>query len=80
MDGFKAGEYREEDKSIPIVMLSSQSNEQTNASLETLNVYSQSSGKSVPLLQVASIVPQWQYSKIKRANIDRTINISSEMC
>jgi len=79
LDGFKAGEYREGDKSIPIVMLGSQSNEQTNASLETLNVYSQSSGKSVPLLQVASIVPQWQYSKIKRANLDRTINISSEL-
>jgi len=79
LDGFQAGEYREEDKSIPIMMLSSQSNEQTNASLETLNVYSQSSGKSVPLLQVASIVPQWQYSKIKRSNLDRTINISSEL-
>lgn len=79
LDGFKAGEYREEDKSIPIMMLSSQSNEQTNATLETLNVYSQSSGMSVPLLQVASIVPQWQYSKIKRANIDRTVNISSEL-
>ena len=79
LDGFKAGEYRENDKSIPIVMLSGQSKQQSLASLETLNIYSQNSGKSVPLLQVASIIPQWQYSKIKRLDLSRTINVSSEL-
>jgi multidrug efflux pump subunit AcrB len=44
-----------------------------------MNIYAQSSGRSVPLLQVASIVPDWQYSKIKRLNINRTIVISSEL-
>ena len=53
--------------------------QQTLESLETLNIYSQNTGKSVPLLQVASIVPQWQYSKIRRLDLNRTINISSEL-
>lgn len=79
LDGFQAGEYREGDKSIPIVMKSNQNKQQSLASLETLNIYSQNSGKSVPLLQVASIVPQWQYSKIKRLNLTRTINVKSEL-
>jgi multidrug efflux pump subunit AcrB len=79
LDGFKTGEYREDDKSIPILMRSNESQQQTLASIETLNIYSQSSGKSVPLLQVASIEPQWQYAKIKRLDIDRTINVSSEL-
>lgn len=79
LDGFRAGEYREEDKSIPIVMLSATSKEQSLASLETLNIYGQNSGKSVPLLQVAKIIPQWQYSKIKRLNLTRTINVQSEL-
>ena len=79
LDGFKTGEYRENDKSIPILMRSNESQQQTLASIETLNIYAQSSGKSVPLLQVASIEPQWQYAKIKRLNIDRTINVSSEL-
>ncbi|KQC28647.1 efflux RND transporter permease subunit [Flagellimonas eckloniae] len=79
LDGFTTGEYREEDKSIPIVMLSDQNKQQSLASLETLNIYAQSSGKSVPLLQVASIIPQWQYTRIKRLNLTRTINISSEL-
>ncbi len=79
LDGFSTGEYRENDKSIPIVMLSDQSKQQSLASLETLNIYAQSSGKSVPLLQVASIIPQWQYTRVKRLNLTRTINISSEL-
>jgi multidrug efflux pump subunit AcrB len=79
LDGFKTGEYREEDKSIPILMRSDESQQQTLGSIETLNIYAQNSGKSVPLLQIASIVPQWQYSKIRRLDIDRTIVVSSEL-
>ena len=79
LDGFTTGEYREDDKSIPIVMRSDVSQQQSLESLETLNIFSQNSGKSVPLLQVAKIVPQWQYSKIRRLDIKRTINVSSEL-
>lgn len=79
LDGFQTGEYREDDKSIPIKMRSDASQQQSLESLETLNIYAQGSGKSVPLLQVASIVPQWQYSKIRRLDLYRTINVSSEL-
>ena len=79
LDGFTTGEYREDDKSIPIVMRSDKSQQQTLESIETLNIFSQSSGKNVPFLQVASIKPVWQYAKIMRLNINRTITISSEL-
>ncbi len=79
LDGFKTGEYREDNKTIPIMMRSDNNQQQNLASLETLNVYAQSSGRSVPLLQVAEIIPQWQYSKIKRLNLERTINVTSEL-
>jgi multidrug efflux pump subunit AcrB len=79
LDGFQTGEYREDDKSIPILMRSDASQQQSLESLETLNIYSQGTGKSVPLLQVASIIPQWQYAKILRFNLDRTIKVSSEL-
>ena len=79
LDGFTTGEYREDDKSIPIVMRSDKSQQQTLESIETLNIFSQSSGKNVPLLQVASIKPVWQYAKILRLDINRTITISSEL-
>ncbi|WP_299556404.1 efflux RND transporter permease subunit [Seonamhaeicola sp.] len=79
LDGFQTGEYRENDKSIPILMRGDHNQQQSLASLETLNVYSQNTGKSIPLLQVASIVPQWQYAKIKRLDLRRTINVTSEL-
>lgn len=79
LDGFNTGEYREDNKSIPILMRSDAGQQQTLGSLETLNVFAQASGRSVPLLQVASIVPQWQYSKIKRLDLKRTINVSSKL-
>ncbi|CAM1364735.1 efflux RND transporter permease subunit [Tenacibaculum xiamenense] len=79
LDGFNTGEYREDNKSIPILLRSNNSQQQTLASLETLHVFAQGSGKSIPLLQVADIVPQWQFSKIKRLNLRRTVNISSKL-
>lgn len=79
LDGFQTGEYREGDKSIPVIMRSDNGQQQSFESLETLSVYAQNSGKSVPLIQVATIIPQWQYSKIKRLDLARTINISSEL-
>lgn len=79
LDGFQAGEYREDDKSIPVIMRSDEGQQQSLESLETLNVYSQLTGRSVPLLQVANIVPEWQYSKIVRLDIRRTVNISSQL-
>lgn len=79
LDGFKTGEFREDDKSIPIIMRGSSNQQQSLGSLETLNIFAQNSGKSVPLLQVAAVIPQWQYSKIKRLNLYRTINVSSKL-
>lgn len=79
LNGVQTGEYREGDKSIPILMRNDKDQQQTLASLETLNVFSQASGRSVPLLQVASIVPQWQYSKIRRVDLNRTVNVTSEL-
>ena len=79
LDGFKTGEYREDDQNIPILLRGFDSQEQTYESIETMNVFSQNSGRSVPLSQVASIIPQWQYAKIKRLNLIRSINVSSEL-
>lgn len=79
LDGFQTGEYRENNKSIPILLRNNASQQQSLSSLETLNIYSQSTGKSVPLLQVASITPEWQYGKVKRFNLTRTVSISCEL-
>ncbi len=79
LDGFQTGEYREGDKSIPVIMRGDAGQQQSLEMLETLNVYAQNTGRSIPLLQVATIIPDWQYSKIRRLDLVRTINVSSEL-
>ncbi len=79
LDGFQTGEYREDDKNIPILLRGFDSQQQSYESIETMNIFSQQSGKSVPLSQVANIVPQWQYAKIKRLDLIRSIKVSSEL-
>ncbi|WKK65907.1 efflux RND transporter permease subunit [Lutimonas zeaxanthinifaciens] len=78
-DGFIAGEFREDDKSIPIVLRGAEDGQQSLSSLTTLNVYAQNSGNSVPLSQVATLVPEWQNNKIKRLDLNRTITVTSEL-
>ncbi|MGZ2371963.1 efflux RND transporter permease subunit [Ancylomarina sp. YFZ004] len=79
LDGFQTGEYREDDKNIPILLRGFDSQQQSYESIETMNVFSQQSGRSVPLSQVANIIPQWQYAKIKRLDLIRSVNVSSEL-
>ncbi len=79
LDGFQTGEYRENNKSIPILMRGENSQEQSLNSLETLNVFAQATGQSVPLLQVASIKPDWQYSTIRRYNLNKAVYVSSQL-
>lgn len=77
LSGFVTGYFREDDKSIPIMMRSYDSDQQTFETLETLNIYSQSSGKTVPLIQVANIEPVFQFAKILRYDLFKTVTIQS---
>ncbi len=79
LDGFETGEYREGSKNIPIILRGERSIQQGLSTLESLSVFVQQTGRNVPLSQVANIVPLWQYSKIKRANLSRTIIVSSQL-
>ena len=77
LNGSTIGAFREGDNSIPIIMRDIKSDEQTVQTLENLNIYAQSSGKNVPLSQVAKITTEWQYAKINRHDLYRTINVQA---
>lgn len=78
LDGFNAGSFRSEDEAIPIMMGDERGSEMDVSQLNGLNVFSQNSGRNVPLIQVADIVPDWQYAKILRRNIERTLSVSCD--
>lgn len=88
LTGLATTDYREDDKLIPIIMRSKAELEcsaDTNScrrlldlrQLAGLRVYSQTTGQSVPLGQVATPQLVWQSGEIFRRNRLRTVTISA---
>ena len=78
LTGFNTGAFREGDQSVPIVLRHESSQNVDVRHLESINIYAQGSGKNVPLGQVAQIVPQWQFAKIKRRDLYRTLTVTCD--
>jgi multidrug efflux pump subunit AcrB len=75
LSGFSVGNYREGTKSIPIVLKNNQDERQSIESISGLNIYSTQQKLSVSLDQVAEIKVDWQYSKILRKDLRRTVTV-----
>jgi multidrug efflux pump subunit AcrB len=77
LSGITVTEFRENEDVIPVVMRAGAAYSQDIGKLETLDVYSQASGRPVPLKQVADIVPEWEPSKIQRRDRIKTVTVSA---
>jgi len=77
LSGLQVTEFREEDELIPVTLRSVLAERQDLDKLETLNVYSQATGRSVPLKQVADVEVVWQPSLIRRHNRLRTVTVEA---
>ncbi|UCG12231.1 MAG: efflux RND transporter permease subunit, partial [Deltaproteobacteria bacterium] len=77
LSGLEITEYREEDKLIPVTLRSVEAERKDIDKLETLNIYAQASGNSVPLTQVADIRVVWEPAKIMRRNRLKTITVEA---
>ncbi len=75
LSGYDATDYREGEDVIPVVLRSVAADRKDVGKLESLNVYSQSSGRSVPLSQVARLEVQWQPSKIFRRDGLKSVTV-----
>ncbi len=78
LDGSNAGSFRDGDDNVPIIMRNQGSQNMDARQLDGVNIIAQSSGQNVPLVQVANIEPEWQYPKILRRNLYRTMTISCD--
>jgi hypothetical protein len=72
LDGIDITDYREEDQLIPVTLRSVAAGRLAVDTLETPNVYSQATGASVPLSQVADAHVEWEPAKIRRRDRLRT--------
>jgi multidrug efflux pump subunit AcrB len=77
LSGFEMSEYREDDELIPITLRSVAADRRDVGKLESLNVYAQASGESVPLKQVADVEVAWEPAKIMRRDRLKTVTLSS---
>ena len=75
--GAQITEFREEDEIIPIVLRAQEAERNNIDRLRTLNIYSEKTGKAVPLFQVATFAPVNQYSVIHHEDMFRTISIEA---
>ncbi len=79
LSGYQATDYREGDEVIPVTMRSVAADRKDFGKLESLNVYSQSTGHSVPLKQVADLEVEWQPAKIFRRDRLKSVKIHSDL-
>jgi len=79
LSGVELSQYREGDTVIPITMRTKAGDRQNIRKIQALAVYSQSTGASVPLTQVAEIELVWQPAKILRRNRLKTVTIGGQI-
>jgi multidrug efflux pump subunit AcrB len=75
--GIPISQFRNSTDLIPIVIRSSEPDADALARIGDLNVYAFSTGKSVPLAQIATVEMDWQPSNIQRRNARRTMTIKA---
>ncbi|UCE19907.1 MAG: efflux RND transporter permease subunit [Gemmatimonadota bacterium] len=79
LTGIETTQFREEDHVIPITLRSVESERQDIGKLETINVYSQTTGQNVPLKQVADLEVVWEPSKRYRRDLLKAISIKCDV-
>ena len=79
LTGIDTTEFREDDKIIPVTLRSVAAQRNDINRLESLNVYSQSTGQSVPLAQVADVRVEFQPALIHRRDRLKTVTVESAL-
>ncbi len=79
LSGIDMTEYREDDKLIPITLRSIAADRQDISKLDGTSIYSQSTGESVPLKQVADVKLVFEPGKIERRDRNRTITLKAQL-
>ena len=79
VSGLETSQYREEDRVIPITLRAKAADRDDFGRLESLAVYSQQSGRNVPLKQVADTQIAFEPSKVLRRNRLRTVTVKCQL-
>ena len=75
--GVEISGFREGDKVIPIVLRGEDDMRFSLASIQRVQVYSSATNKFVSLDQVATVRPEWRFSRIERRDQQRTLTVEA---
>ncbi len=79
LTGIELTQYREGDELIPVTLRTIAADRQDFSKLDGLTVYSQSTGASVPLKQVANVALAFEPGIIERRDRDRTLSLNVQL-
>ena len=79
LSGFQVTEYREDDEGLPVTMRAVSADREDLGNIEALNVFSQVTGESVPLKQVADVEVAWEPSNVLRRDRLRTVTVTAQV-
>ncbi len=79
LTGIDLTQYREEDELIPITMRTVEADRQDFSKIDGLTVYSQGTGVTVPLKQVANVELTFEPGIIERRDRDRTMSLNVQL-
>jgi multidrug efflux pump subunit AcrB len=79
LTGMELTQYREGETAIPIVLRTEAADRKDLVKLESLSVFSQATGVSVPLNQVADVRVVWEPANILRRDRLKTITIGAQI-
>ncbi len=79
LSGIELTQYREDDQLIPITLRTVASDRQDISKLDGLSVYSQASGQTVPLKQVADVRLTFEPGIIERRDRERTMTLKAQL-
>ncbi len=79
LTGIELTQYREDEDLIPVTLRTVAADRQDLSKLDGLTVYSQSTGSSVPLKQVANVQLTFEPGIIERRDRDRTMSLNVQL-
>ncbi|CAM4077076.1 efflux RND transporter permease subunit [Pseudoalteromonas byunsanensis] len=78
LSGMELTQYREKEDTIPVILRSVAADRQDIAKLKAMAVYSQASGNSVPLQQVADVKVVWESAQIFRRDRVKSVVLGAQ--
>jgi multidrug efflux pump subunit AcrB len=79
MSGYHASDFRDGDTVIPILLRNNERFRDHLDRLDSMNVYSATEGKNIPLSQIAKTRLDWQPSDIRRRDQTRTMTVKADL-